>query len=107
MGVQKIHTIGEEDIVSMLGLLGLDGTIVENEEDFSKKFSELVNNTSIGMVIVAIPLSSDLIDFLLDFKKNNKRPFIFILPDIFQPNVERDDIVFNKILDALGNIILI
>jgi vacuolar-type H+-ATPase subunit F/Vma7 len=107
MVVQDIHILGEEEIVSMLGLLGLNGTVVKNEEDFLKKFSELIIKPSIGMMIVAVPLSNGTIDFLLDFKKANKRPFIFILPDVFKPNIERDDIIFKKILDALGEIILL
>lgn len=106
MVVQKIHILGEEEIVSMLGLLGLDGTVVKMEEDFFKKFSELINRPSIGMMIIALPLSNETIDFLLDFKKANKKPFIFILPDIFRPNIEREDIIFKKIIDALGAIVL-
>ena len=107
MVVQEIHIIGEEEIVSMLGLLGLEGTTVNNEEEFLRKFSELIIKPSIGMVIVAFTLSHQMVDFLLDYKKGNKKPFIFILPDIFQPNVERDDIIFKKIMDALGDSISI
>jgi len=107
MVVQKIHIIGEEEIVTMLGLLGLDGTLVKTEEDFLKKFSELINRPSIGMMIIAFPLSNETIDFLLDYKKANRKPFIFILPDIFQPNIEREDIIFKKIVDALAAIVLI
>ena len=106
MVVQQIHIIGDEEIVSMLGLLGLNGTVVKSEQEFLKKFSELINRSSIGMMIIAIPLSNDVIDYLLDFKKANRNPFIFILPDIFQPNIEREDIIFKKILDALGEIVL-
>jgi vacuolar-type H+-ATPase subunit F/Vma7 len=107
MVVQEIHIIGDEEIVSMLGLLGLEGTIVNNEEEFLKKFSELMIKPSVGMMIVAFDLSNQMIDYLLEYKKANKRPFIFILPDIFQPNVERDDIIFKKIIDALGDSISI
>lgn len=102
---QKIHIIGEEEIVSMLGLLGLEGSIIENEENFVKQFTELVKNTSIGMIIVASRLPQNLIEFLIDFKQNNRFPFIFILPDIFQPNIEKEDIIFNIIKNAVGNII--
>ncbi|MFX1326991.1 MAG: V-type ATP synthase subunit F [Promethearchaeota archaeon] len=107
MATQKIHILGEKELVSMLGLLGLEATIVENEEEFLKKFTELTNNPSIGMIIVALPLSSGTIDFLLDFKENTRIPFIFILPDIFQPKIEDYDIILNKIIDAIGSIILI
>jgi len=107
MVVQQIHIIGDEEIVSMLGLLGLNGTVVKSEQEFLKKFSELINRSSIGMMIIAIPLSNDVIDYLLDFKKANRNPFIFILPDILLPNIEKYDIILNKIIDAIGGIIVI
>lgn len=106
MAVQKIHILGEEEIVSMLGLLGLEGTVVGNEEDFFKKFTELVNDPSMGIIIIGIPLKDETIDFLLDFKQKNKIPLIFILPDIFKPNIEKDDIILNKIMYAIGDIVL-
>ncbi|MFX1317159.1 MAG: V-type ATP synthase subunit F [Promethearchaeota archaeon] len=106
MVVQKIHILGEEEIVSMLGLLGLEGTVVGNEENFLKKFTELVNDSSMGIIIIAMHLKIEIIYFLLDFKQNNKIPFIFILPDIFKPNIEKDDIILNKIMYAIGDMVL-
>ncbi|MEE9377826.1 MAG: V-type ATP synthase subunit F [Candidatus Lokiarchaeia archaeon] len=105
MVAQKIHILGEEEMVSMLGLLGLEGIVVENEEDFLKQFIELTKKPSIGMIIIVLRLSPDVIDFLLDFKQNNRFPFIFILPDIFQPNIEKEGIILNKIINAIGNFI--
>lgn len=104
MTEQKIHILGEEEIVSMLGLLGLEGSIIENEENFIRHFTELVKKPSIGMLIIASRLSQNIIEFLLEFKQNNRFPFIFILPDIFQPNIEKEDIIFNIINNAVGNI---
>ncbi|MFW9998692.1 MAG: V-type ATP synthase subunit F [Candidatus Hodarchaeota archaeon] len=105
MEVQKIHIIGEDEIVILLGLLGIEGTVVRNEEEFLQKFLDLIKIESIGILLVSIPLRDDIIDFLLDFKKANKKPFVFILPDIFETNIEKGDIIFNKIQDALGDIV--
>jgi vacuolar-type H+-ATPase subunit F/Vma7 len=105
MDYQEIYIIGDEDIVLMLGLLGLEGTVVENEKQFLKKFNELVKNPRIGMVIIALQLSDEIVEFLLDFKLNNRKPFVFILPDVFQPHLENYDSVLNKIHDAIGDII--
>lgn len=104
---QKIYILGEEEIVSMLGLLGLDGSVVENEEDFLKKFTELINRDSIGMLIIALPLSNEIIEYLLDFKQTNRNPFIFILPDIFHFNIEKEGIILDRIVDAIGDVVLI
>ena len=102
---QEVYIIGDEDIVLMFGLLGLDGIVVEQQDDFLKSFNKLIKRSRIGMIIVALPLSTDLIDYLLDFKLNNQKPFIFILPDVFRPNIETDDHILNKISDAISDII--
>jgi vacuolar-type H+-ATPase subunit F/Vma7 len=104
---KEIYVIGDEDIVLMLGLLGIEGTIIENREDFLKVFNDLVTHPKIGMILITIRLSDEIIDFLLDFKLNNKEPFIFILPDVFQPNIERSDVLLSKISNAISDIELL
>ena len=101
---QEIHIIGYDEIVLVLGLLGIQGTVIEAEE-FMKVFNNIKNNPSIGMIIVAIELPSDLIDYLIDFKLNNRRPFVFYLPDIFQVDVEQNNIFLNKIRESISRII--
>ncbi|MFX1388847.1 MAG: V-type ATP synthase subunit F [Promethearchaeota archaeon] len=103
---QKIHILGQEDLVVLLGLLGLEGTIINSEEQFSKEFNKLIDDPSIGMIVIAMALSEDLINNLINFKLNNKQPFIFILPDIFQPRIDEEGKILNKILDAIREIIL-
>ena len=102
---QKIHVIGSDEIVILLGLLGIEGTIIEDSNEFLSIFNNIKKNASIGMIIVAIPIPLDLVDFIIDFKLNNKTPFVFYLPDIFQLNIENDDPIYNKILDSIGKII--
>lgn len=102
---QEVHVIGEEDIVLMLGLLGLKGTVIENREEFLEIFNNLINQQNIGMIIIALKLSNEMIDFLLDFKLDNRSPFVFILPDAFQPNIEKEDIILNKMFDAISDIV--
>lgn len=104
---KEVHVVGDEDIVLMLGLLGIEGTIIENREEFLKVFNNLIDLPKIGMILIALRLSDEIIDFLLDFKLNNKEPFIFILPDVFQPNVERIDVLLNKISNAISDIELL
>lgn len=102
---QKIHVIGSDEIVILLGLIGIEGTVIEDSNDFLSIFNNLKKNTSIGMIIIAIPIPIDLVDFIIDFKLNNKTPFIFYLPDIFQINIENEDIFYKKILESIGKII--
>ena len=102
---QEVYIIGEEDIVLMFGLLGLNGIIVENQEELLNNFNKLIKRPRLGMIIIALPLSNESMEYLLDFKLNNRKPFIFILPDIFRPNIEMDGYILNKIFDAINDII--
>ncbi|MFX0002034.1 MAG: V-type ATP synthase subunit F [Candidatus Hodarchaeota archaeon] len=103
---QKIHILGEENLVILLGLLGLEGTIINSEEKFLEEFNLLIKKPSIGMIVIAMSLSDDIINFLLNFKLNNNNPFIFILPDVFEPYIEKEGKLINKILEAIGDIVL-
>lgn len=103
---QKIYILGEEDLVVMLGLLGLEGTVINSEDEFKDKFNDLIKKPSIGMIIIAMPLHDEILNFLINFKLNNKKPFIFILPEVFQPHIEEEGKIINKILEAIGEIVL-
>ena len=100
-----IHVIGEEDIVILLSLLGIEGTIINQKNEFLKEFNKVIRNPSICMVIIAVDLDSNLIDYLTEYKLNNKKPFIFSLPDIFNPNIEEDDMFIEEISKSMGKII--
>ncbi len=102
---QKIHVLGYDEIVLMLGLLGIEGTTVENVNDFMQLFNDLIKKPTIGMIIIAIDLPDDITEFLIDFKLNNRRPFIFFLPDLFETNIEKEDVLLNKILKIIGKLI--
>ena len=100
-----IHVIGEEDIVILLSLLGIEGTIINQKTEFLKEFNTVIKKPSIGMVIIAVDLDSNLIDYLKEYKLNNKKPFIFFLPDIFNPNIEEDELFIEEISKSMGKII--
>ncbi len=100
-----IHVIGEEDTVILLSLLGIEGTIINQKNEFLKEFNKVIRKPSIGMVIIAVDLDSNLIDYLTEYKLNNKKPFIFSLPDIFNPNIEEDEMFIEEISKSMGKII--
>ena len=102
---QEIYVIGYDEIVLLLGLLGIPGAVLEKSDEFIKIFKNLIKNPSIGMIIIALELPSDIIDYLIDFKLNNRRPFVFYLPDIFQLNIEKNNVFLNKISKSVSKII--
>ncbi|TFF94694.1 MAG: hypothetical protein EU544_04150 [Promethearchaeota archaeon] len=102
---KKIHVIGYDEAVLLLGLLGIEGTIVENQDIFMNTFKKLIKDGSIGMIIIAMDLPESKLEFIKEFKMNNRRPFVFLLPDIFNPNIDRSDFFLNQIQKSLGKII--
>ena len=62
----EIHVIGEEDTVILLSLLGIEGTIINQKNEFLKEFNKVIRKPSIGMVIIAVDLDSNLIDYLTE-----------------------------------------
>jgi len=102
---ERIHVIGYEEIVTLFGLLGIEGTVVSQEEDFLKIFEDITKRSSIAMIIVNMDLSDDLFDYLLDFKTNNKIPFVYLLPDIFQQDITNHDKIYDMIYDLIQEII--
>ncbi len=102
---QKIHVLGDDDVVLMLGLLGIEGTIIEIGDSFLELFNELIKDPSIGMIIIRLPLSKEEYEFLIDFKLYNKMPLVFILPDLFQSDIDKTDVIRNKIYDSIGDIL--
>ena len=102
---QKIHVLGNDEIVSMLGLLGLEGTVIKEHKEFLKEFSTLANNPQIIMIIISLDLPENLIDFLIDFKLNRRKPFIFYLPDIFTLDSESENLFLTKIYETISKIL--
>ena len=105
MNGQKTHVIGVDDIIILFRLIGIDGTIVEDASEFLTIFRELLNNSTIGMIIIAVELPQDLIEYIIDFKLSNKKPFVYYLPNIFQPNIENNDLFLEQIIKSIKKII--
>lgn len=105
MADQEVVIIGSEEHVLMLAMLGIEGIIVEKSEEFLKIFRDLIKKPSIGMILIALELPKDIVNYLIDFKLNNRRPFIFIMPDLFKTEIDKEDLVLNRILDAVSDII--
>ena len=102
---KKIHVLGYDEVVLLFGLLGVEGTIIEHNEDFLKIFKNLIKKTSVALIIINMDLSDEILDFLTEFKLNNRTPFVYLLPDIFQKDIKNQDKVFNKIHELIEEII--
>ena len=102
---QKIIIIGNDDIILLMGLLGIEGYVVEKSEEFLKVLERVIKDSSVGVILIGVELSKEISDYLIEYKLNNKRPFLFILPDVFKQNLEEIDPIILKIQDSIGEII--
>jgi vacuolar-type H+-ATPase subunit F/Vma7 len=101
---QKIYVLGDDDMVIMFGIIGVKGIIVNNREDLITTFEELITDNSVGMVIITLNITKEQIEYFYDFKLNNKRPFVFVTPDIFREEGEREVFLkqYEDILETLS-----
>jgi len=97
---QKIYVLGNDDMVIMFGLIGIEGKIIENSEDLITLFEDLITDKSIGMIIITLDLTEDQMAYFFNFKLNNKSPFIYITPNIFDEDAE-NKLFLNKYKDIL------
>ena len=93
MSENRIIIFGEEELVLLFGLLGIEGIIFEDSkyDKFIQEFNTLTNDVTIGMIIIGVQFSKDILQFVVDYKLSNKKPFIFFLPDIFQMEIDKID----------------
>ncbi len=102
---QRIFALGDDETVTMLGLIGIDGIALEDTGDFLKKFNKLTNDQSISMIIIVIDLPNDIIDYLIDYKLNKRRPFIFYVPDIFNLQEDSKEYILNRVYGAINKLV--
>lgn len=102
---QQIYVIGYEELVQIFGLLGIRGKTIENSDNFLKEFNNLIKQPSIGILIIAIDLPNEILDFLIEFKLIRRRPFLFLLPNIFKPYIDAHDALFKRISSSINKII--
>ena len=102
---EKIHVIGYDEVVSLFGLLGIEGTNVNNRDEFIKIFENLIKRPLIVMIIINMELPDEILEYIMEFKLNNRIPFIYLLPDIFQPDIKNHDKIFDKIHELIEEII--
>lgn len=103
---QKIHIIGYDELVILMGLLGVDGTVVEDSDQFMEVFEKVTENPSISIILIAMDLPDQIIKYLIDFKLNNTKPFIYMMPDIFQKEIDERSIFLKKVYKQHGNLLI-
>ncbi|MFX1497595.1 MAG: V-type ATP synthase subunit F [Promethearchaeota archaeon] len=98
----RIMVFGNEETVTLFELLGIEGKVINDFNEFELELYEIIKNPMIGMILISENILSGHLDFYLNFKLNNPKPFIFLLPDIFQSKNINTDLITKKIQEYIG-----
>lgn len=71
-----------KDIITGLRLAGIDGVLVENEEEIKNRFSEVVNDKNVGIIIVTEKILKSIEEEVMELKKNGNSQLVVTIPDI-------------------------
>ncbi|MBY8981682.1 MAG: hypothetical protein KGD57_01925 [Candidatus Lokiarchaeota archaeon] len=104
--MQRIHVIGYNESIILFSLLGIEGTVVSHHHKFMDIFNNLIENSLINMIIISMDLPENIINYLSDFKLNHIRPFIYLMPKIFQKELDDESLLLKKIYRSVGRILV-
>jgi V/A-type H+-transporting ATPase subunit F len=102
LNYEKIMALGDEETVTLFELLGIEGKIVNSFNEFELELYEIIKDPMIGMILISEKILTGHLDFYLNFKLNNPKPFIFLLPDIFQSKNINTDSITKIIQEYIG-----
>ena len=98
METQKIQVLTDDDeILILMNLLGIKGTVLETPNEFMEKFDELKEDSSINVILISMDLPDEIIEDLIDFKLNNTTPFIYLMPDLFEEDLDEKSTFLKKV----------
>ena len=76
----RIVTVGSRIFVTSFQLAGVQGTIVESSEKVLVEITKLMNDTSIGLILVSDDISKNIGNKLTELRSKKSTPLVFELP---------------------------
>ena len=76
----RIVTVGSRIFVTSFQLAGVQGTIVESSEKALVEITKLMNETSIGLILVSDDISKNITNKLTELRSKKSTPLVFELP---------------------------
>lgn len=90
----------DSDTLTGMRLAGIEGVLVKNSEEFDEAVSQVVSDSSIGILLVTKTIGDDYPSRVLQLKKNS-RILVTQIPDMKNPSVPGDSIT-RYVQDAIG-----
>ena len=76
----RIVTVGSRVFVTSFQLAGVQGTIVESSEKALVEITKLMNDTSIGLILVSDDISKNIANKIIELRAKKSTPLVFELP---------------------------
>lgn len=73
-------TVGSRVFVTSFQLAGVQGTIVESSEKALVEITELMKDSSIGLILVSDDISKNIGNRLTELRSKKSTPLVFELP---------------------------
>ena len=94
----KIVTVGSRVFVTSFQLAGAQGIIAETAEKAFDEIKKLMDDTSVGLVLVSDDISKLLGDKLTVLRSKKATPLVFELP---APGSKKSDVDYRKLLKQI------
>ena len=95
---QKIHLLTDDDeILILMNLLGIDGSLLETKNNFMDKFHQLTEDSWVSILLISMELPDEFLEEIIDFKLNNTKPFIYVMPNLFKEGMGDKSLILKKV----------
>ena len=90
----------DEDTLTGMRLVGIDGRVVTSQEDFLAAANEAAENPEVGILLVTVTLGEKYPEQVVELKKSG-RILVTQIPDMLNPTASGDSIT-RYVRDAVG-----
>lgn len=89
------------DTYTGLRLSGIDGVVVHKKNELKDALEKVLNDKTIGILLITEKLSFEFPDIIDDLKQNRKQPLLVEIPDRHGSG-RRADFITSYVNDAIG-----
>lgn len=94
----RIVTVGSRVFVTSFQLAGVQGTIVESPEKALVEITKLMNDSTIGLVLVSDDVSKTIGNKLTELRAKKSTPLVFELPS---PGSQKGEVDYRLLLKQI------
>ena len=94
----RIVTVGSRVFVTSFQLAGVQGTIVESPEKALVEITKLMNDSTVGLILVSDDISKTMGNKLTELRSKKSTPLVFELPS---PGSQKGEVDYRLLLKQI------